>query len=341
MTEKVFALIPARSGSKSVVDKNIRPIAGMPLMVWSIRHALECPEIERAIVSTDSESYAEIARKYGAETPFLRPNEFAEDFSTDLEVFRHALLWLKENEGEVPEILVHLRPTCPYRRLDDLSAMIRLLKENPEADSVRSLVKAPETPYKMWTMEENGLLRPAATCDVPEAYNAPRQALPQTYLHNGSIDVLRSRTVLEKNSMTGPNIVGYVMEKQVDIDTEEQFRAADLWLAMESDATVEKRTFCIDIDGVVAQTVSGLEYGMAEPLPEGVRAVNRLYERGHRIVLFTARGTMTGVDWSETTRVQMERWGVKYHELKFGKPAADFYVDDRMLSLALFHDFGG
>src|SRR2546430_1486167 len=100
----VLALIPARAGSQSIRDKNIRPVAGKPLLVHSIEHAKSSALITRVIVSTDSEEYAKIARAAGAEVPFLRPAEISRDESTDLEVFLHALGWLKKNENYEPEI---------------------------------------------------------------------------------------------------------------------------------------------------------------------------------------------------------------------------------------------
>ena len=112
----VLAIIPARSGSKSVKDKNIRLMDGKPMIAYSIEHAQKANCIDRIIVSTDSEEYAAIARKYGAETPFLRPAEYATDTALDYDVFLHALNYLEEVEGYIPELVVQLRPTYPIRR---------------------------------------------------------------------------------------------------------------------------------------------------------------------------------------------------------------------------------
>lgn len=227
MENQILAIIPARSGSKSVKDKNIRPIAGKPLLVHSIQHALAAKSITRTIVSTDSEMYAAIARGYGAEVPFLRPAEFAQDHSTDLEVFSHVLSWLADNEDYTPEICVHLRPTYPVRDVEDIDWMIQLLLDNPDADSVRSVVRAPETPFKMWFLNDQQRLTPVVPSDIPEAYNMPRQLLPEVYLQNACIDVIRSRTITELGSMAGKVILGYVMDHFFDIDTEQQFREAE------------------------------------------------------------------------------------------------------------------
>ena len=186
---EVLALIPARSGSKSIPHKNVRSFRGKPLLAHSVLQAIESRSIDRVVVSTDSEEYAELARSYGAETPFLRPSELAGDFSTDLEVFHHALRWLAENEDYRPEICVHLRPTYPNRSVGDIERAVKLLVEHPEADSVRSVALAPLTPYKMWLLGADGYLRPLLELEMPEAFNMPRQALPEVHMQNAAIDV--------------------------------------------------------------------------------------------------------------------------------------------------------
>lgn len=331
---EVLAIIPARSGSKSVKDKNIRLVAGKPLLAWSIEHALASEKVTRTIVSTDSSGYAKIARKFGAEAPFLRPDDIAGDRSTDLEVFEHALKWLEAQEGYRPEICVHLRPTHPVRNPADIDRMVEILLMNPALDSVRSVVAAPETPFKMWFRNADGLLSPVIQTEMREAYNQPRQALPPTYLQNASIDVVRSRVILEQHSMNGRRIHGYVMEANFDIDDQAQLERARQRLETLPSAICHlpsPRTFVFDIDGVVATLVPNLDYALAEPNLEIIRAINYLHSQGHHIVLFTARGSKTGQDWQAVTRGQMSDWGVNYHELLFGKPAADYYIDDKAL----------
>lgn len=333
---EVLAIIPARSGSKSVKDKNIRLIDGKPMLAYSIEHALEAECIDRVIVSTDSEEYAEIARKYGAETPFLRPAEFAADTSLDYDVFLHALNFLKENEGYEPDIVVQLRPTYPIRKIQDIENMVAYLEEHPEVDSMRCIAPAKEIAYKMWHKDEKGLLSPIMK-DIPECYNMPRQQLPKVYYQNACIDVLRTEVVTKMHSMSGNTIAGYEMSDNFDIDTEEEFLKAEEYLRISKG----NKTFVFDIDGVIAKIQKDLDYALAEPNEKMVKIINKLYDYGNRIVLFTARGYVTGKDWSEVTRNQMERWGLKYHELKFGKPNADYYVDDRMLSLERLYDLFG
>ena len=280
--------------------------------------------------------YAAIAREHGAEVPFLRPPEISGDLATDLETFQHALNWLRENEGYIPDILVHLRPTHPVRNPAEIDRMVEILAADPALDSVRSVAPAPETPFKMWFRDATGVLRPVVECDLAEAYNHPRQRLPKAYLQNGSIDVVRSRVILEQSSVTGRRIFGYLMEANFDIDDEAQLEKACRHLELneaEGARAHTPKTFVFDIDGVIASVVPTLDYALAEPNFEMIRAINFLHRQGHRIVLFTARGSKTGRDWQGLTRRQMAEWGVQCDELLFGKPAADYYVDDKALHL--------
>lgn len=229
----VLAIIPARSGSKSVVDKNIRNIAGKPMIAYSIEHGLKAECIDRVIVSTDSEKYADISREYGAEVPFIRPAEYATDTSLDIDVFRHALTFLKESEGYEPELVVQLRPTYPIRRISDIEAMVKYMKEHPDVDSMRCIAPAKEIAYKMWFKDDDGMLSPIMT-DIPECYNMPRQQLPKIYYQNACIDVVRAKVILEQNSMSGKKIAGYEMDENFDIDTEEEFKRAAAWLELKT-----------------------------------------------------------------------------------------------------------
>ena len=179
MTE-ILALIPARGGSKGIPRKNIRSFAGHPLIAWSIAAAKQSERVRRVIVSTDDEEIASVSRELGAETPFLRPAELAQDKTTDLPVFEHALEWLEENEGYHPEIMVQLRPTSPIRPKGLLDHAIRILLEHEDADCVRGVVPAGQNPFKMWRFDgAEKPMKPLLEVEgIPEPYNAPRQILP-------------------------------------------------------------------------------------------------------------------------------------------------------------------
>ncbi|MGB7873631.1 MAG: acylneuraminate cytidylyltransferase [Anaerolineales bacterium] len=222
MTE-VLALIPARGGSKGIPRKNIRDFAGYPLLAWSIAAGSQADLVTRVIVSTDDEEIAAVAREFGAETPFLRPAEFAQDNTTDLPVFEHALAWLKENEGYEPDVVVQLRPTSPIRPRGLVDDAIRILLDHDEADCVRGVVFAGQNPHKMWRLP-NGENAPMVNLldveDIAEPYNAPRQSLPPVYWQTGHIDAIRTNSILEKKSLTGDVIYPIVIDSRyaVDID---------------------------------------------------------------------------------------------------------------------------
>jgi YrbI family 3-deoxy-D-manno-octulosonate 8-phosphate phosphatase len=228
---EVLALIPARGGSKSLPHKNIQLLAGHPLLAFSIAAAQQAEGVSRVVVSTDSEEIAATARQYGAEVPFMRPAEFAQDDSTDLPVFQHALGWLAENEDYRPEIVVQLRPTSPLRPPDLVDRALALLAEHPDADSVRGVVPAGQNPHKMWRLDETGgPMQPLLKVKgMAEPYNAPRQSLPAIYWQTGHIDAMRAATILEKKSMSGAAIYPLLIDPRytVDIDTIAHLRAAE------------------------------------------------------------------------------------------------------------------
>ena len=155
MTRDVIAIIPARSGSVGVKGKNIVPLGGHPLIAYSIAVA-KLMHVKRILVSTDSEEYATIARRYGAETPFLRPTDISQESSTDFEFMRHAMEWLKQYEGSVPEYWLHLRPTTPLRIPEVLEDALSMIQRYPEATSLRSGHEAPESPFKWFLKDKSG-----------------------------------------------------------------------------------------------------------------------------------------------------------------------------------------
>jgi N-acylneuraminate cytidylyltransferase len=229
---EVLAVIPARGGSKGIPRKNIRLFAGHPLIAYSIAAGLQSNLVTRVVVSTDDNEIAAIARQYGADTPFLRPAELAQDQTTDLPVIQHALTWLAEHEDYHPQVLVQLRPTSPIRPKTCVDQAIRLLLEQPQADSVRGIVPSGQNPYKMWRLDASGFMTPLLQVEgLAEPYNAPRQALPQTYWQTGHIDAIRVPVVFEKNTLSGDRIFPLMLDPRytVDIDNLNDWRRAE-WL---------------------------------------------------------------------------------------------------------------
>jgi len=218
----ILAIIPARGGSKSIPHKNIKLFAGKPLIAWTIEVAKKSKLITRIIVSTDSQEVADIAKKYGAEVPFLRPKEIAGDLATDVEFLSHALEFLKRTENYEPEIVLRLPPTSPLRTAAHIDEGIETLIKNPEADAVRPITEAPKHPYKMWKIAAAGQylepFLPASFTGMTEAYNMPRQILPKVYVHTGAMDIIRRRTITELKSTSGKKLGYFFMDTDVSIN---------------------------------------------------------------------------------------------------------------------------
>lgn len=219
MTE-ILALIPARGGSKGIPRKNIRTFAGYPLIAWSIAAAKQSSCVTRVILSTDDPEIAAVARAHGAETPFLRPAELAQDNTTDLPVFEHAIQWLEEQEGYQPDIVIQLRPTSPIRPKDCVDHAVKILLEHDDADCVRGVVPAGQNPHKMWRFAGAGQpMKPLLKVKgIAESYNAPRQVLPPVYWQTGHIDAIRVSTIKQKKSLTGDVIYPLVIDARYTVD---------------------------------------------------------------------------------------------------------------------------
>ncbi len=197
-------------------------LMGHPLIAYSIIAARESRSISRTIVSTDSEEIAEIAKQYGADVPFLRPAEFSTDSCTDRGFIVHAIKWLAEHEKLTPEYIVHLRPTTPLREPTLIDEAIKLLKENPNASSLRSAHLAIKTPYKWFEMDGFGYFKGIRHDDLrPEYYNLPRQCFPPVYDPNGYVDILRTSQVLNTESIHGGAILGFITPFCHELDSSE------------------------------------------------------------------------------------------------------------------------
>jgi len=229
---EVLGIIGARSGSKGLPGKNVRPLVGKPLMCWAIGIAKQCRLVTRVVLSTDSEEYAAVGRAHGAETPFVRPPEHATDKAIELGYIRHALEWLAANERYEPDLVVRLCPTAPLIRSEDVDRCIQTLADDPAADSAIVMTPAREHPRKVVRVAPDGVhalsyvtergldVAPSNRQSYAEAYN--RQSLPI---------VSRRKTILEQNSQTGETVRFVVVpqETALDIDTDFDFRIIE-WL---------------------------------------------------------------------------------------------------------------
>ena len=225
---EVLAIIPARGGSKGLPGKNVRALAGHPLIAYSVAAGLQANLVNRVICSTDSEEIANVARQYGAEIPFMRPAELAQDDSPDIDFFNHAIEELAKT-GYRPDIIVQLRPSDPFRRPGLVDEAIQMMIDNPEAHSIRTITEPGYSPYKMWTINESGTLD--QLLHVPgmaEPFNMPRQELPEVWWHIGVLDVVRTNVVTETNSLSGTVILPLKVDREAsaDIDTLDDFERA-------------------------------------------------------------------------------------------------------------------
>ncbi|MQG17077.1 MAG: acylneuraminate cytidylyltransferase family protein [SAR202 cluster bacterium] len=221
-TPQILGIIPARGGSKSIPNKNIIDLHGKPLIAHTINVGKNTPSINRLIVSTDSTEIADVSSKYGAEIPFIRPSYLAEDDTPDLPVFIHCLEWLIENDNYMPDLIVQLRPTNPFRKSLVIESCIQKMIKNPKADALRVVTPSTVHPYKMWVVDEDQqYLGPLIKSDISEPYNLPRQSLPETFQSFGYVDVIRPDTILKKRSMTGQHILSHILKDVIVMDIDD------------------------------------------------------------------------------------------------------------------------
>ena len=213
----VVTVIPARGGSKSIPLKNIKKLNGKPLIDYSIKYSLSCSLVNQTIVSTDSPQIAEIAKSCGALVPFLRPESLAQDLTPDFPVILHALKSSEKIYGKQIDLIVILRPTSPLRPSNLIERGVKLMKDNPNASSLRSIARSSEHPYRQWKLNDGFIT--GYESNIHEPYNKPRQELPDVYFQTGDLDMVRRETLLN-GSVTGNNILPLIIkhEEMVDID---------------------------------------------------------------------------------------------------------------------------
>jgi CMP-N-acetylneuraminic acid synthetase len=228
---KILAFIPARAGSKRIPNKNIKPLNGKPLIAYTIEAAKKSKHVNRIVVSTDSEEIAAVAKEYGAEVPFMRPAEISQADSTELEFFEHALDWFLINEGYVPDLIVLLYPTSPFRKTESVDKAIEKMLTHPEADSLRSVKKCSEHPYKMWIIEGE-YIKPFVKAEKRDMHTLSYHLLPEVYIQNASIYITRPSTIKDKRSPTGDIIIPFIMDEleSVDVNTPLDFMFAEMLL---------------------------------------------------------------------------------------------------------------
>ena len=227
-SERAVAFVPARSGSERVPQKNIRPLAGHPLLAYAIETALQSGAFERVVVSTDSEEIADVARWYGADVPFLRPPEYATSTSPDVEWLAHTL----EHLDERFDLFALVRATNPFRGPDAVRRGFEQLLATPEADSLRAVELVKQHPGKMWRLAEDGrTMQPILDQSHLEvAWHAGQyQALPQVYVQNSALEIAWTRAVTETGTREGGVLAPFLTQglEGFNVDDEEDWERAE------------------------------------------------------------------------------------------------------------------
>jgi len=232
VTPSTVALVPARSGSERVPGKNVRPLAGHPLLAYAIESALQSGVFERVVCSTDSEEIADVARWYGADVPFLRPAEYATSTSPDIEWLAFTLERLEQGY----ELFAIVRATNPFRGPAAIRRGLEQLLATPEADSLRAVELVKQHPGKMWLLAEDGrTMRPLldqASLDV--AWHAGQyQALPPVYVQSSALEIAWSRVVAETGTREGRVVAPFFTDgyESLNVDDEEDWERAERLVA--------------------------------------------------------------------------------------------------------------
>lgn len=227
------ALIPARAGSKRIADKNVKSLGGHPLLAYSVRAAIDSGIFDAVICSTDDPHYAEVARYYGAETPFLRPACQAGDKSPDIDWVVWSLREL-DKQGRIFEIFSILRPTSPFRSPETIRRAWEAFSNDKRADSLRAIEKCKQHPGKMWAMRGDRLLpiMPFENGGVPW-HSSQFAALPEIYVQNASLEIAWSRIALERGTIAGEAIIPFVSQnlEGFDINDPEDWFLAEHYLS--------------------------------------------------------------------------------------------------------------
>lgn len=226
----VIALIPARSGSERVPHKNVRPLAGHPLVAYAIATARQAGIFDRVVLSTDSEEIAEIARWYGAEVPFLRPAEYATSISPDIEWIAFTLEHLPERY----DLFAIVRATNPFRGPDLLRRGLEQLVATPEADSIRAVERVKQHPGKTWVLEGPTMRPLLDQSHLEVAWHAGQyQALPEVYVQNSALEIAWSRVVTETGTREGHVLAPFFTDgyEGLNVDDEEDWERAEALVA--------------------------------------------------------------------------------------------------------------
>ena len=330
-----IAFIPVRGGSKSIPLKNIKPLNGKPLVYWAAKAANDAACIDTVIIATDCDKIKEAVLSF-TDMPkvkiYDRDPINAQDTSSTESVM---LEYIATTALRPEDYFFLIQATSPLLKAEHIDSMYNKLLSD-KADSALSCVVSKRF---FWSADGQSLNY--------DYKNRPRrQDFAGTLMENGACYISKVGNILESKNRLSGKIATFVMPEYtaVEIDEADDFLIIEKLMRKNIPATLPTdKTFCFDIDGVLGEKadIKDMDGSYANNTPNEpiIKLCNRLYENGNKIVLHTARGSGNGVNWSQITKAQLEKWGVKYHQLTFGKPAADYYVDDKAMTLDMLNTF--
>jgi CMP-N-acetylneuraminic acid synthetase len=318
----VVALIPIRSGSKSIPSKNIKKLLGKPLFYWVTNAALNSVLVDKVVISTDSKEYAEIASSLfaGVVDIHIRSEETSTDEASTESVM---LEYLNQSYLSKNDDLLLLQATSPMTNSNDIDSAISKYRKN----DFSSLLSVVEMKRFIWTESESGEIKPFNY--FPKS-RPRRQDMSGEFVENGAIYINSVGNITrDECRLSGPNYGVYIMDEDTFFEIDEP---SD-WAMVEHKMKIKmnRLNIYIDIDNTICNS-SGTDYTKSTPIKEAIEKANQLYDNGHNIIYWTARGTLTGIGWRDVTSKQLKEWGAKYHELKMGKPAFDLFIDDKNMN---------
>ena len=219
---KVLVIIPARSGSKGIKNKNIKIIKKKPLLSHSIIYAKKCKFIDKIVVSTDSYKYANIAKKYKADVPFLRSKKLSGDKVKDYPVIKNCLKISEKYYKTLFDYIVLLRPTSPFREKLLIEKGLKKLHNDKFSTSIRSVIQTKKHPYRHWKIIKKGRMK-SIISHVKEPYNIPRQQLPKMFFQTGDLEIVKRKTIMNR-SISGTKVIPLIVKSFYDIDTNDDIK---------------------------------------------------------------------------------------------------------------------
>ena len=331
-----IAFIPVRGGSKSIPLKNIKLLAGKPLVYWTAAAANNAKCIDRVVIATDSDDIRATVRAF---TDLQKVELYDRDAAnaTDTASTESVMLeYITKSKLAPTDNFFLIQATSPLLKSEHIDEMFKKMQRDG-ADSALSCVRNKRF---FWSPDGKSI-------NYDYRARPRRQDFNGMLMENGACYINSVANILrDKNRMSG-KISVYEMPEYTatEIDEPDDFIIIEKLMTKYNGVQMPTgKTFCFDIDGVLGRfaDIKDMAGNYANNLPNQpmIDICNKLYDAGNKIILHTARGSGNGIDWSDRTRAQLAHWGLRYHALTFGKPPADFYIDDKMMSLERLKMFG-